>query len=204
MTSDGSENSPVVDARSFRRLTVFTGSATGSAAAYRDAVADLATSLAGRRIGLVYGGGRVGLMGVVADAALAAGGEVVGVMPRALVEREIAHERLTDLQVVADLHERKRRMADLGDAFVALPGGAGTLEELFEVWTWQQLGLHAKAVAVYSVGGFWDPLLAMLDRMVDEGFLSQDLREALIVSSEPDDLVQQLRSWTPRDAKWAR
>ena len=186
-----------------RRVTIFTGSASGARPAYARAVADLARALAGQGVGLVYGGSRAGLMGVAADAALAAGGEVVGVMPQALVDREIAHTGLTELEVVAGMHERKMRMADLGDAFVALPGGAGTLEEFFEAWTWQQLGLHAKPVALYDIGGFWAPLLDTIDRMVGEGFLPAAHRESLIVAGAPTALLDTLSRWKPPTAKWA-
>ncbi|MFE6971179.1 TIGR00730 family Rossman fold protein [Isoptericola sp. NPDC057653] len=187
-----------------RRLTLFTGSASGREPRYAAAVRDLAGVLAGRGVGVVYGGGRVGLMGELADAALGAGGEVLGVMPRSLVDGEIAHPGLTRLDVVADMHERKQRMGELGDGFVALPGGAGTLEELFEVWTWQQLGIHAKPVALYDVDGFWQPLLRMVDHMVDEGFLSSRYRESLVVARSPQGLLDALAAWEPPAAKWGR
>src|SRR5690606_4028990 len=136
-------------------------------------------------MGLVYGGGNVGLMGAVATAGRDAGAEVVGVIPQALVDKEIAHHDLSRLEVVDDMHERKQRMADLCDAFVMLPGGVGSLEEFFEAWTWQQLGFHAKPIAVYDVNGFWDPLLDMIDRLVDEGFVSAHFRDRLIVADDP-------------------
>lgn len=185
-----------------RAMTVFTGSAHGTRAVHAEAIVELARVLAGHGIHLVYGGGRVGLMGVVADAVLHAGGRVTGVMPQALVDGEIAHTGLTRLEVVADMHERKQRMAALGDAFVALPGGAGTLEEFFEVWTWQQLGIHTKPVALYDVDGFWQPLLAMVDQMVDEGFLASRYRDSLIVARTPDELLEALRAWRPPPSKW--
>lgn len=187
-----------------RHLTLFTGSSAGRDARYATAVRELAEALAVRGVGVVYGGGRVGLMGEVADAALGAGGEVLGVMPQALVDGEIAHPGLTRLEVVADMHERKLRMGELGDGFVALPGGAGTLEELFEVWTWQQLGIHAKPVALYDVGGFWRPLLAMVDHMVAEGFLAATYRDALVVADTPHDLLAALDAWQAPAAKWGR
>ncbi|MDS2171262.1 TIGR00730 family Rossman fold protein [Nesterenkonia sp. CL21] len=175
-----------------RSLTVFTGSRHGHDPAHARAVRRLGALLGRRGITVVYGGGNVGLMGVLADAALGAGGEVHGVMPQGLVDREVAHPGLTRLDVVADMHERKRRMAELGDGFLAMPGGAGTLEELFEVWTWQHLGLHRKPVALFDVGGFWQPLLAMVDHMVEAGFLTRPRREALIVDDQVPELVDRL------------
>ena len=185
-----------------RTVAVFTGSSRGHDPAYAGAAAELGTRLAGEGIGLVYGGGDVGLMGVVADAAMRAGGEVVGVIPQSLVEGEIAHHGITRLEVVDTMHVRKQRMAELADAFTALPGGVGTLEEFFEVWTWQQLGLHTKPVALYNTRGFWDGLLAAVDTMVDAGFLSSDRRDSLIVADEPDALLDALRSWSPPTPKW--
>ena len=164
----------------------------GADPAYRLAAQALGRTLAERGVGLVYGGASVGLMGVVADAALAAGGEVVGVMPEALVAREIAHPGLTALRVVQTMHERKAVMAAESDGFVALPGGIGTLEELFEVWTWGQLGLHAKPCGVLDVGGYYAPLLAFLDRGVAEGFVRPAQRAALLVDDEPGRMVDRL------------
>ena len=177
-----------------RWVTVFAGSSPGVDPAYAGAAAELGGHLAAQHIGIVYGGGGSGLMGAVADAALTAGGEVVGVIPQALMDRELAHPGLTRLEVVADMHERKRRMAALGDAFVALPGGIGTLEELFEVWTWQQLGFHAKPIALYDVGGFWQPLVSMAEHMVAAGFLGHAHRELLIVRETPTGLIEALTS----------
>lgn len=154
-----------------RRVCVFCGSASGSRPGYAGAARELGTRLAHRGIGLVYGGAAVGLMGTVADAALAAGGEVIGVIPGALVDREIAHPGLSELHVVGSMHERKALMAELSGAFVALPGGLGTLEELFEVCTWRQLGLHAKPIALLDVEGYWAGLLAFLAHTEAEGFL---------------------------------
>lgn len=185
-----------------RRVTVFTGSAAGNSDNFTTQVAGLARTLAAAGVGVVYGGGRVGLMGVLADTALAAGGDVFGVMPRALAEAEIAHAGLTDLNIVADMHARKLRMAELGDAFVALPGGTGTLEEIFEAWTWQQLGIHAKPVALYDIDGYWQPLLLALDAMTEHGFLAERYRSALIVCDQPDDLLAALAGWNPLPAKW--
>lgn len=178
-------------------LCVFCGSAAGARPDYAEAARALGRAAAERGVGIVYGGARVGLMGAVADAALAAGGSVTGVIPRALVDREVAHEGLTHLHVVASMHERKATMARLSDAFVALPGGVGTLEELFEVWTWAHLGVHAKPCAVLDVAGFWRPLLAALDRMTAEGFIRADVRGMLLEASNPDDLFARLATTTP-------
>lgn len=186
------------------RVAVYTGSARGNAPEFAAAASAVGTRLARAGLGLVYGGGHAGLMGVVSDAALAAGGEVFGVIPQALVDAELAHPGLTSLEIVPDMHVRKMRMAELADGFVALPGGPGTLEELFEAWTWLQLGLHRKPVAVYDVGGFWEPLLAMLDRMVAAGFLAGAFRDSLIVVRTPDELLAALADWEPPAPKFAR
>src|SRR4051794_20200473 len=187
--------------RAMRRVCVFCGSSSGGDRAYTEAVVELARAVAERGIGLVYGAGRVGLMGALADAALEAGGEVIGVIPRALVDREVAHQALTELHVVDSMHERKALMADLADAFVAAPGGLGTLEELFEVLTWSQLGLHDKPCALLDVNGFYDALAAFLDHTVGEGFLRPASREMLIVDSEPAALLDRLAEWRPPDRK---
>ena len=186
-----------------RRITVFTGSAPGGSPVFAERTAQLARALAERGIGVVYGGGKVGLIGVLADAALAAGGAVHGVMPRSLVDDEIAHDGLTGLDVVADMHERKLRMCELAEAFVALPGGAGTLEELFEVWTWQQLGIHAKPVALFDVDGYWRPLLTALEGMSAHWFLSPQFLASLVVADTAEDLLAKLSAWTPPRAKWS-
>lgn len=185
-------------------ITIFTGSALGDDPAFAREARRLAEHLVREELEVVYGGGNVGLMGVVADAARSAGGRVRGVIPEGLVRGEIAHEGLDALEVVPDMHRRKQRMNELGDAFVALPGGAGTLEELFEMWTWQQLGFHRKPVAVYDVGGFWSPMLAMLDEMVARGFIRESFRNRLIVASEPEELLGKLRTWRPAAPKWGR
>lgn len=182
-------------------VTVFTGARDGVDPRHRATARGLGETLAEDRITLVYGGGKVGLMGALADSAIAAGGRVVGVMPEHLVAREIAHPGLTDLHVVASMHERKQTMADLADAFVALPGGAGTLDELFEAWTWQQLGLHAKPIALIDAD-YWAPLITMLDHMVTEGFVRAEDRDTLIVASDPADALTQLRTWAPPTPKW--
>jgi uncharacterized protein (TIGR00730 family) len=158
----------------------------------------------GRGIGLVYGGGNVGLMGAVADAALAAGGEVIGVIPEDLMAREVGHHGLSELQVVGSMHERKLRMAELSDGFVALPGGIGTIEELVEVWTWSQLGIHAKPCGLLEVAGYYRPLLAFFDRAVEEGFLRAQHRSALHSDDEPERLLEAMAAWQPpRLGKWA-
>jgi uncharacterized protein (TIGR00730 family) len=186
-----------------RRVCVYAGSNPGNDPAYAEAARELAALLAERGIGLVYGGGKVGLMGVIADAAMDAGGEVIGVMPQALIDREIGHVGLTELKVVDSMHERKALMAELADAFVALPGGIGTLEELIEVYTWSQLGLHDKACGVLNVNGYYDALAAFLDHAVDAGFLRPQHRAVLAVASEPADLLGRLAAYTPPTVgKW--
>ena len=183
------------------RIAVFTGSHDGPPS-HRAAAAAFATGLAKAGVGVVYGGGRVGLMGVVADAALAAGGEVVGVIPQHLVDDEVAHPGLPRLEVVGSMHERKAVMADLADAFVALPGAAGTLEELFEAWTWGMLGLHAKPTALIDVDGFWQPLLGQLRRMVDDGYLDAVRLDALGVVRTADELLAFVEAYEPPPRKW--
>jgi uncharacterized protein (TIGR00730 family) len=175
------------------RVTVFAGSSMGDCPAYAAAAADLGTGLARAGIGVVYGGASVGLMGVLADAALAAGGEVIGVIPQVLVEAEVAADRLTSLEVVDNLHTRKARMAQLGDAFVAMPGGLGTLEELFEVLTWRQLGLHGKVTALLDVDRFWAPLLSFLDAQVAAGFVPAASRAAIASVTSVAELLTALR-----------
>jgi uncharacterized protein (TIGR00730 family) len=159
--------------------------------------------LARQGIGIVYGGGRIGLMGAVADAALAAGGEVIGVIPQALLDREIGHRGVTELRVVGSMHERKALMADLADGFVALPGGIGTLEELFEMWTWGQLGLHQKPCGLIEVTGFFAPLLTFLDRLVVTGFVKPEHRAMLLEASSPEDLLARVLAYQPPEIpKW--
>lgn len=164
----------------------------GRGTVYADAAAELGRLFADRGIGLVYGGATVGTMGVIADATLAAGGTVSGVIPRQLFESEVAHRGLTELYEVADMHERKATMARLADAFIALPGGAGTLEELFEVWTWSQLGLHGKPIGLLDVGGYFQRLAPMLDHMVAEGFLRAEHREGIVIRPDASALVDEL------------
>ena len=185
------------------RVAVFTGSQSGPPS-HRSAVARFAAGLASAGVGIVYGGGRAGLMGVVADAALAAGGDVVGVIPQHLVDDELAHPGLPQLEVVGSMHERKARMAELADAFVALPGAAGTLEELFEAWTWGMLGLHAKPAVLVDVDGFWQPLLAQLRRMVEDGYLDRRRLDALGVVTEADQLLAFVERYEHPARKWRK
>ncbi len=186
-----------------QRVCVFCGSNPGIHPVYAQAAQDVGHLLSRRRVGLVYGGGKIGLMGSLADACLRQGGQVIGVMPRALVEKEIAHCGLTELRVVESMHERKALMADLADAFIALPGGYGTWDEFCEVLTWSQLGLHRKACALLNVNGYYDPLLAMADRAVDEGFLRDAHRELLLDDTDPNRLLDRMNSFTvPVLDKW--
>ena len=177
------------------RVLVFCGSSPGARPEYTAAAVELGRLLAARNLGLVYGGARVGLMGTVADAALAEGGEVIGVIPRQLIEHEIAHTGLTDLREVSTMHERKALMAELSDAVIALPGGTGTLDELFELLTWSQLGLHRMPIGVLDVAGYWQPLLAMLDHMVAERLLRAEHRDTLLVSASASELLEHLESY---------
>lgn len=179
-------------------ICVYLGSREGHDPRFRDAAVTLGRAIAERGMTLVYGGARVGLMGALADAALAAGGEVIGVIPHHLVDRELAHDGLTKLVRVEDMHERKASMAAHADAFVALPGGIGTLEELFEIWTWQYLGLHDKPIGVLDVAGFYRPLLGFLDQAAECGFLDATTRARLAAAPEPGPLLDRLMK--PADA----
>ena len=183
------------------RVAVFAGSAAGPTA-HLDAAADFARRLAQAGVGIVYGGGRVGVMGVVADAALAADGEVVGVMPQHLVDREIAHRGLTRLDVVADMHARKARMTELADAFIALPGGPGTLDETFEAWTWGQLGLHAKPVALLDVDGFYRPLVDQLRVMAADGYLGRPQLDALGIVADAEQFLRFVEDYAHPPREW--
>ena len=183
---------------------MFCGSSTGTEPAYVSAAADLGVRLADAGIGLVYGGGAIGLMGAVADACLAAGGEVTGVIPRGLVDRELAHRGLTRLDIVETLHERQARMAELADAFIALPGGLGTLEELAEVLSWAQLDLHAKPIGLLDVGGYFSALETFLDRAVDEGFVAERHRRLLLRDNDLEGLLGQFAAWQPPTGRFER
>jgi uncharacterized protein (TIGR00730 family) len=175
-----------------RRVCIFCGSSTGVRPEYRAAAERIAIELARRGVGIVFGGGRVGLMGVVADTALAHGGHVIGVIPSAMVAREIAHRGLPDLRIVASMHERKALMASLSDAFIALPGGFGTFEEFCEVVTWTQLGLHGKPCGLLSVAGYYDGLVAQVDRAVSDGFIRPENRQIVLADSDPAALIERL------------
>ena len=186
-----------------RSVCVYCGSNAGARPAYADKAVQLGDRLAREGLAVVYGGGNVGLMGIVADAALAAGGEVIGVIPQQLVGWEVAHQGLTRLDIVANMHERKARMFDLSDGFIALPGGFGTLDEMFEMLTWRQLGLGDKPCAFLDVDGFYAPLIAMMDRMVEERFLHPDQRRDLWHGDDLDALFAWMREYEPAHAaKW--
>lgn len=188
------------------RIALFTGALDGVDPALVEAVENLGHYCATNGIGIVYGAGRAGLMGRVADAALAAGGEVVGVIPRALVDVEMAHHGLTELHVVETMHERKALMSELSDGFVAMPGGSGTLDEIFEAWTWQQLAYHRNPVAFFNPRGYWNPLLDALDAMTKAGFVRERDRGCLIVEDNPATLFERMRSFVPvvdHCAEWA-
>jgi uncharacterized protein (TIGR00730 family) len=180
-----------------RRVCVFCGSSPGARPAYAEATAEFARALVADGLGLVYGGANRGLMATLADAALAEGGEVIGVIPRALVDKEIAHNGLADLRVVGSMHERKALMADLSDAFVALPGGLGTREELLEIYTWAQLGLHQKPCALLDVEGYYEHLAGFLEHVVEERFLREEHRAMLIVERDPKALIERLSRFEP-------
>jgi uncharacterized protein (TIGR00730 family) len=180
-----------------KRVCVFAGSSAGVRSEYLEAADQLGRALAMRGVGLVYGGARVGLMGAVADAVLAGVGHVTGVIPRALIEKEVAHTGLSDLRIVDSMHERKALMADLSDAFVALPGGLGTLDELFEIHTWAQLGMHSKPIGILNVDGYFDGLMSFLEHAVSERFVRADHRAMLIVEDEPAALLERLERFDP-------
>lgn len=184
------------------RVCVFCGSRPGHNPIFADAARDMGHALAARKIAVIYGGGRVGLMGTVADAALLAGGTVIGVMPQALIEREIQHTRLTELHTVATMHERKMKMAELADAFIALPGGAGTLEEIFEQWTWAQLGIHQKPCGFLNTNGYFDPLRTMIDRMVAEEFLQPEHASMLVFGDSVTGILERFENYHPPVKKW--
>jgi uncharacterized protein (TIGR00730 family) len=180
-----------------KRICLFAGSSPGFQHEYRVAAEELGRTLAERQLGLVYGGARVGLMGVVANAVLASGGEVTGVIPAALVAKEVAHDGLADLRVVASMHERKALMAELADAFIALPGGWGTLDEFFEILTWGQLGLHRKPCGLLNVHGYFDRLLSFVEHSIEEGFVRREHGAMILVSTFPADLLDLLATDRP-------
>lgn len=190
-----------------KRICVFCGSRPGSRPEYLDAARELGRLLAERRIGLVYGGASVGMMGALANAVLNGGGEVIGVIPQSLVQRELAHDDLTELRIVNSMHERKALMAELSDAVIALPGGFGTFEELFETITWSQLGIHRKAIGILNVGGFYDGLLNLVEHAIAEGFVMISDREMFLHAAAPDVLLERLVSYEPPAApsfKWLK
>ncbi|MBN2399184.1 MAG: TIGR00730 family Rossman fold protein, partial [Candidatus Aminicenantes bacterium] len=189
-----------------KRICVFCGSSPGARPEYAGAARQLGALLAQRKIGLVFGGGRVGLMGQLARAALKNHGEVIGVIPWGLHERKVAFSGLSDLRVVDSMHERKALMAELADGFMALPGGLGTLEELFEILTWGQLGMHRKPCGLLNVGGYYSPLLAFIDQVVDEGFLDAAHRSMILTAEYPQELLRQFETYRPANAdkaEWA-
>ena len=186
-----------------RRLAVFCGSNPGSRPAYVEGARALGRLLCERGIGIVYGGSSVGLMAALAEAVLDELGDIIGVIPKMLVEREVAHKALTDLRIVDSMHERKSLIAELSDGFVALPGGIGTLEEFFEIWTWAQLGVHDKPCGLLNIAGYFDPLLAFLDRAVEEKFVREVHRSMVIVESEPRALLARFEAYQPpKVVKW--
>jgi uncharacterized protein (TIGR00730 family) len=180
-----------------KRVCVFCGSNAGARPEYAATARELGTLLAQRGIGLVYGGAHVGLMGIVADAALAAGGEVIGVIPDSLVRKEIAHRSLSDLQIVGSMHERKARLAELGDGFLALPGGCGTFEEFFEIVTWAQLGMHSKPIGLLNVAGFYDALLSLLEHSIAEKFIRAEHRGLVLDDDDPARLLDRMTAYVP-------
>jgi uncharacterized protein (TIGR00730 family) len=187
------------------KVCVFCGSSEGVRPQYREAALALGRAIAARGDELVYGGSKVGLMGAVADATLAAGGRAIGVLPRALRDKEIAHEGLSELHIVESMHQRKAMMADLSGAFVALPGGMGTFEEVFEIWTWAQLGYHRKPVGLLDIEGYYDRLLAFLDQTVEEGFVKPEHRRMAIVETDPALLLDRFATYEPPTvAKWIK
>ena len=180
-----------------KNICIYCGSAVGTNPEYAAAARRLGRALAHQGLGLVYGGGRVGLMGIVADAVLESGGQAIGVIPEALASQEVAHDGLTELHVVADMHQRKALMARRADAFLTMPGGIGTFEEFFETLSWASLGLHRKPLGILNVAGYFDPLLALLDHAVAERFLRPEVLSLLVVSTDPEALVAELRDRAP-------
>lgn len=186
-----------------KSICVFCGSHSGNGNSYEESARATGRALVRAGLRLVYGGGKVGLMGVVADTVLAGGGDVIGVITRGLFDREIGHQGIRDLRVVESMHERKELMAGLADGFIALPGGVGTLEEIFEQWAWSQLGIHAKPCGFLNVNGYFTPLVAMIDRMVAEGFLSPAFAAMIAVETDPDALLNRFRNYQPPAKRWS-
>ena len=187
-----------------KRICVFAGSSSGVRPSYGEAARKVGAALTARNLGLVYGGGDVGLMGILADTILNAGGHVIGVIPAPLVEREVAHQGLSELRVVSSMHERKAQMAALADGFIALPGGLGTMEELFEIWTWAQLGIHRKPCGLLNVDGYYDPLLEFLARAVSQEFVEPKYRNMMVVEDSPEGLLDRFEAYrSPKVRKWA-
>ena len=179
------------------KVCVYCGSSSGNDPAYSETAIEMGKTIAKHGLDLVYGGGNIGIMGIVADSVLQSGGRAIGVIPQALAKREIAHESLSELHITTDMHERKCRMAELSDAFVALPGGLGTLEEIFEIWTWAQLGFHKKPIALLNTKGYYSRLLDFLDDAVEDGFIQEAHRHMMVVESDPEELVTQLKTYVP-------
>lgn len=186
-----------------KSVCVYCGSNVGSLPSYRESARALGRLLAAEGLKLIYGGGQVGLMGTLADAVLSAAGEAVGIIPRALADRELAHQGLTELRIVGSMHERKMLMAELSDGFIAMPGGFGTFEEFCEILTWAQLGMHAKPCGLLNVEGYYDSLLSLFDRAVADGFVRQEHRDIVLTASQPSDLLAAMRQYHPPAAhKW--
>ena len=179
------------------KVCVYCGSSSGKDPLYSETAIEMGKTLVKHGLDLVYGGGNIGIMGIVADSVLQSGGQAIGVIPQALADKEIAHESLTELHIATDMHERKCRMAELSDAFVGLPGGLGTLEEIFEIWTWAQLGFHKKPIALLNTKGYYSRLLDFLDDSVEDGFVKAAHRHMMIVDSDPEELVMQLKAYVP-------
>ncbi|MDR5737988.1 TIGR00730 family Rossman fold protein [Caballeronia sp. LZ016] len=187
-----------------KAVCVYCGSATGARPVYAEAARAFGRALVEADLSLVYGGGRVGLMGLIADEVLAAGGRAVGVIPELLLAKEVGHTDLTELHVVPDMHERKKKMADLADAFVAMPGGVGTFEEFFEVYTWAQLGYHQKPVGLLNVNGYFEPLLSMLRHTVEEGFMRKPYLDLIQIAADSGEMIAKLEAYTPpAHDKWS-
>jgi len=184
-----------MEKRTFERICVFCGSSSGLRKQYREIAKMTARAMASRGIDLVYGGGRVGLMGIIADEMLRCGRDVIGIIPQAIATREVAHQELTDLRIVRSMHERKSLMTELSDGFIALPGGFGTFEELFEVITWSQLGIHSKPIGILNSEGYYDPILEMIDRGIDEEFIRPQYRDLTVVSDDPVDLLDRMETF---------